>query len=393
MVTLSSSSIKKESNSDLAVIHSAVTNVVVAHAELLSFRVRLKTEEIASVASDLGAAAEELTAVSQEVSGTVSEIDNKARAFEVDMEHVVENLNSLVDQSAQTEEAMTKLEKAGSKTRSGIESIGAIGQEIMDIADQTNLLALNAAIESARAGESGRGFGVVAKEVRKLAERTKKAVGEVADITQGVTSNITQSYGSMKAMRETLTVLIAGVRDVVAKTNGDMGKAHKMASAIGNITGSLDQQSAATESLAKMSQDMIAATEFGEALAADVHGLAAAVPGFAGGGSGPLAIMAAGLVDHASFLRNAIKIAGSGEMVPGPHDCAFGKWYDGNRAIYGNEPEFVAIDGSHQEVHRKAMALSHSRTEAAVGDVVRASENLLTYFVRLANTLLSVRLR
>jgi methyl-accepting chemotaxis protein len=143
-------------------------------------------EEVSAQAETVATAGEEMSATSGDIAQNcqmASEGSQQASAAAVSGARVVDDtinvMNSIAERVRSTAKAVESL---GSRS----DQIGAIVGTIEDIADQTNLLALNAAIEAARAGEQGRGFAVVADEVRALAERTTRATREIGEMIKAI---------------------------------------------------------------------------------------------------------------------------------------------------------------------------------------------------------------
>jgi len=214
-------------------------------AELQSKR----TEETATAMEEMNATVLEVA----KNAGSAAERAGEAQAKALEGEKVVERAVEAIRQV----ETLTEVLKNSMDGLSGqAAAIGRIMGVISDIADQTNLLALNAAIEAARAGEAGRGFAVVADEVRKLAEKTMTATKEVGDsiraIQDGTTSNVNRVKSAAEATKNAANLAEqsgASLQEIVELVDETTGQVQSIAAAS-------EEQSASSEEINRIVEEV-----------------------------------------------------------------------------------------------------------------------------------------
>ena len=226
------------------------------HLASSSTQLSATSEQISRGASDQDSQATQVAAAMEQMSATVMEVArNSAEAADSAREAstTAKDGGGIVDK---TVGRMEKIAKATQETGRIIDAlgqssdkIGEIISVINDIADQTNLLALNAAIEAARAGEQGRGFAVVADEVRKLAERTTKATKEIAVMINTIQDD---TSGAVRSMAEGGKEVEEGVelaREAGRSLENIVQKADRVTEMVQRIAAASEQQSTASEQI------------------------------------------------------------------------------------------------------------------------------------------------
>lgn len=228
--------------------------------------VSVSTREVAAASTEIAASSEQMSASVGEVArqaAMASQAAGESGRIATEGGQVVSS----------TIRGMQRIDEAVSQSAQSVQALGERGRQIGDvvatireIADQTNLLALNAAIEAARAGEHGRGFAVVADEVRKLAERTTKATEEIGgsigaiqhETTTAVekmargTTEVREGVASATCAEESLGKIVMGAKDVAAMIQGISAASEQAGAGVSQAASAAQQLSSKAETLQAM---------------------------------------------------------------------------------------------------------------------------------------------
>lgn len=232
--------------------------------------VKESADQIASASEELSASSDQMSKGIVEQSGRAQQIATASAEMSqtiIDIAKNASNIANLASQSMklakdggevvnQSTKEVTQIAETVNNSAKIVEmlgekskQIGDIVNVIKDIADQTNLLALNAAIEAARAGEQGRGFAVVADEVRKLAERTGKATSEIGEMIGAIQNEVNKAVVSMEEGTKRVEV---GVQ----YSNKTKEALEKIVASVEDLTGMVQQIATATEEMSSVSEQI-----------------------------------------------------------------------------------------------------------------------------------------
>ena len=264
--------LKKELHTLIKDIASSAEQLAAASEELTASAadttksVTQVADAVVRMAEGAGEQSNELDGVAQQTNGMTEEMRNLYNASQGMKKAAQDSQDGATQGRAEVQEAVGSMEQMATQMAEASKIVGTLGERskeigqivetISNIADQTNLLALNAAIEAARAGEAGRGFSVVAEEVRKLAEQSGEAASNIANLIGGIQSDTDAAVTAMErqnASVQSSSEVVNRAGEAFAKIEGLVNDLYgHIQTAIGSINHATDSSQQVMESVQKI---------------------------------------------------------------------------------------------------------------------------------------------
>lgn len=362
------------------------------------------TAQITDQIRDLDGRVQAMTAGVDELTGSIDRIAATAKNAATSMETANSAISAGAESTQQAAiasrnigQSFTRMQEAADQLAAAAGQIGTFVATIDGLARQTNLLALNATIEAARAGEAGRGFSIVASEVKALSGQTQNATDDIRSRIERLECHVGEVMQCVTEVREYVDLSvqqsdaasgqIEQVRSIVASNSGQMGEIaavlHHQNQAVGGIASGVNAIADATRTADELASHVIAAVGASEKVINEQFAALEKrkIPHY---------VLHRAKSDHLLWKKRLSEmLAGLNSLQPTEladhHQCRLGKWYDAvtDRMLRDN-PAFGALLAPHEAVHRhgRAAAECHARgdragTLAALAEMEQASKAVL----------------
>lgn len=352
------SKLDSTSNNIVQVVHD-----LFHHSDTTYFDINKQNEQTTQVATamtEMSATVREVAENTANSAAAAKDADEQTRVGKEIVTTAMTSINTLADEVGKAAEMMRSVEQNSIQ-------IGSVLDVIRSIADQTNLLALNAAIEAARAGEQGRGFAVVADEVRTLAQRTQNSTQEIQDMIESLQSGVTQTVAAMEIGQQQATDSVEHVSEAHDSLVAITDSVNTISSMSVQIATAAEEQSSVADEISRSIQEI---SDIAEKTKSDASSSSAVTVRLAGdvqdllGLSKQISSHNLGVKELRSaraahmtwkaklrgFLDGNVELDKNSSFAH--TDCVFGKWYHGKGlAEFSHIPEMQDINAPHKKLH------------------------------------------
>ena len=246
---------KTNNQDEIGVLNNSM-NEMVEEWQKIIYQIQNNAAHLTSAAQQLSSTSEQVSQAANEQASSIEEISSSMEEIASNIQKNTENANETEKASSQASERMKEMKEVGDKTFTSIKNISEKISIINDIAFQTNILALNAAVEAARAGEYGKGFSVVASEVKKLADKSKVAADEIVELSETSTKNTEQTKSYIDEIIPEVKNTTELVHEISVLSQEQNSGADQVNNAIQEMNKVTQQNASSSEELATNAEEL-----------------------------------------------------------------------------------------------------------------------------------------